>query len=215
MGCQYKLEIARVTPLRDDRARVHALGDQRCETSSCVHNGPAPRLFEPLRRGGEFHLGGRMKAKALGVREHLDHFIGENRGLAQRPTDDDASAPPGVDADAQCAMHARTLAHRNLDKATAYLVLKESETRIVRDPTWEDYERDRDAQALAEKHSQFFRAVFIPTLASALNRVRAGDAAASRAFADRLTHGLKRRLEAEPAHMHSLVQILVVTKVPE
>jgi hypothetical protein len=95
------------------------------------------------------------------------------------------------------------------------LVLKESETRIVRDPTWEDYERDRDAQALAEKHSQFFRAVFIPTLASALNRVRAGDAAASRAFADRLTHGLKRRLEAEPAHMHSLVQILVVTKVPE
>jgi hypothetical protein len=95
------------------------------------------------------------------------------------------------------------------------LALKESESRVVHDAAWDEYERDRDAPALAQKHSLFFRAVFTPSLASALTRVRAGDASAAHAFADRLTRGLKRRLEAEPAHMHSLVQILVVTKVPE
>jgi hypothetical protein len=92
------------------------------------------------------------------------------------------------------------------------LALKHSETSEVRDAAWEEYERDGDARALAEKHALFFRAVFAPSLASALARVRAGDAAASQAFADRLTRGLRQRLEAAPAHMHSLAQILVLTK---
>jgi hypothetical protein len=91
------------------------------------------------------------------------------------------------------------------------LRLEESETATVRDATWEEYERDRDAGALADKHSMFFRAVFAPTLASALTRRPSGDAAA-REFADRLTSGLRRRLQAAPAHMHSLVQILVLRK---
>ena len=94
------------------------------------------------------------------------------------------------------------------------LVLKDSETRLLRDAAWDDYEKDGNAHALAEKHAMFFRTVFAPTLASALTRVREGDAAAFAAFADRLTAGLTRRLEAKPEHMHSLVQIVVVSKTP-
>jgi hypothetical protein len=92
------------------------------------------------------------------------------------------------------------------------LTLKAAETRLLQDSAWVAYEKDRDAGALATKHAMFFRAVFAPTLASYLDAVRAGDPGAPAAFADRLTRGLKRRLAANPAHINSLVQILVVAK---
>jgi SAM dependent carboxyl methyltransferase len=92
------------------------------------------------------------------------------------------------------------------------LALTDTGTRLLRDAAWDDYEKDGNAQALAEKHAMFFRAIFAPTLASALTRVREDDAAAFAAFADRLTTGLRRHLEAKPAQMHSLVQIVAVTK---
>jgi hypothetical protein len=95
------------------------------------------------------------------------------------------------------------------------LVLKDSETCVLKDPAWKAYETDADADSLAMKHAMFFRSIFTPTLASFLDRVRAGDAGASVAFADRLTTGLKRRLSASPAAMHSLVQIVVVAKAQE
>jgi hypothetical protein len=84
---------------------------------------------------------------------------------------------------------------------------------LLLDAAWVAYERDHDAQALAVKHAMFFRAVFAPTLASYLDAVRAGKPGAHAAFADRLTSGLKRRLAASPAHINSLVQIVVVAKV--
>jgi hypothetical protein len=92
------------------------------------------------------------------------------------------------------------------------LVLKGSETCMLRDLAWEAYEIDADADSLAMKHAMFFRTIFTPTLASFLDRVRAGDVSASTAFADRLTSGLKRRIAARPTHMHSLVQIVVAAK---
>ncbi len=95
------------------------------------------------------------------------------------------------------------------------LILKGSETCMLRDMAWEAYEIDADAESLAMKRAMFFRAVFTPTLASFLDRVRAGDASMSVAFADRLTSGLKRRIAASPAQMHSLVQIVVVAKAKE
>jgi hypothetical protein len=64
----------------------------------------------------------------------------------------------------------------------------------------------------AETQTVFFRSIFIPTLATAVDRVRAGAAEAYTAFADRLTQGLERRLRAKPAHMHSLVHTLVIQK---
>lgn len=80
------------------------------------------------------------------------------------------------------------------------------------DAAWADYERDRDVRALATKHAMFFRAVFVPSLASALDRVHAGDTAALNAFADHLQERIVRRLAASPAPTHTFVQTMVVAK---
>jgi hypothetical protein len=95
------------------------------------------------------------------------------------------------------------------------LILKESDTCVLRDPAWDAYEADRDPEALAVKHAMFFRSIFTPTLASSLDKVRAGESGDQLAFADRLTGGLRRRLAASPAPMHSLVQIVVAAKAQD
>ena len=92
------------------------------------------------------------------------------------------------------------------------LILRHAETGLVRDLAWEEFERDRDAQALARKRALFFRSIFAPTLAAALDRVRRGDPDAYTEFAERLASGLEQRLRIEPAQMQSLVQILVIAK---
>ena len=49
-------------------------------------------------------------------------------------------------------------------------------------------------------------------IASALDRVRSGDAEALRIFGDRMEVGLKQRLGSQPTPMHSLVQTVVLAK---
>jgi len=44
------------------------------------------------------------------------------------------------------------------------------------DAAWTDYQRDGNKDALVTKHALFFRSILVPSLASALVRVRAGDA---------------------------------------
>jgi hypothetical protein len=92
------------------------------------------------------------------------------------------------------------------------LTVEDFEMFALPDAAWSEYERDGNAGALATKQALFFRAVFMPSLASALTRVRAGDAEALRIFGDRLEAGLKRRLASQPAPMHSLVQVMVLAK---
>jgi hypothetical protein len=92
------------------------------------------------------------------------------------------------------------------------LTVERSETSLLADPWWRDYERDGDHEALATRHALFFRTIFVPTLASALTRVRAGDTVAFRAFADRVETGLRRRLAMQPAPLHSVVETIVVAK---
>jgi hypothetical protein len=86
------------------------------------------------------------------------------------------------------------------------LTVEDLEMSELPDTAWIDYERDGDKEALATKHALFFRSVFMPTLASALDRVGSGDAEALRVFGGCLEAGLKRRLASQPAAMHSLVQ---------
>src|SRR6202034_3645672 len=43
------------------------------------------------------------------------------------------------------------------------LVLKATETCLLNDSAWACYEKDGDADALANKHAMFFRSVFTPT----------------------------------------------------
>jgi hypothetical protein len=75
-----------------------------------------------------------------------------------------------------------------------HLTVEHLDMSVLSDGPWTQYERDGDREALATKHALFFRAVFMPSLAAALTRVRAGDAEALGAFGDRLEQGLKRRL---------------------
>lgn len=92
------------------------------------------------------------------------------------------------------------------------LTVEAVDESVLTDSAWTDYERDGDSKALAAKHAPFFRSVFMPSLASALTRVRIGDAEALTAFGDRLEDGLKRRLAKQPAAMHSFVHTIVLAK---
>ncbi len=92
------------------------------------------------------------------------------------------------------------------------LTVEAFEMATLPDDAWVEYERDGNKEALATKHALFFRAVFMPSLASALTRVRDGDAEALRKFGDRLEAGLKRRLVSRPTATHSFVQTIVLAK---
>jgi hypothetical protein len=93
-----------------------------------------------------------------------------------------------------------------------HLSVEDVEMCELPDAAWTDYEQDGNKEALATKHALFFRSVFMPSLASALDRVRSGEAGATRIFGDRLEAGLKRRLASQPSAMHSFVQTIVVAK---
>jgi hypothetical protein len=92
------------------------------------------------------------------------------------------------------------------------LRVEDFEMPALPDAAWTEYERDGNKEGLAAKHALFFRSIFMPSLASALDRVRSGDAEALRIFGDHLEAGLKRRLVNEPAAMHSWVQCIVLAK---
>lgn len=98
------------------------------------------------------------------------------------------------------------------DEHFQHLTVEDFEMSALPDAAWNDYERDGNKEALANKHALFFRSVFMPSLASALDRVRAGDAEALRIFGDHLEAGLKRRVASQPRAMHSFVQTIVFAK---
>jgi hypothetical protein len=87
------------------------------------------------------------------------------------------------------------------------------ETNTLEDAAWADYQRDGNAGALANKHALFFRTIFAPTLAGALERNR--DAERLRDFSDRIEVGLKQRLLNRPEPITSLVETIVVAKNDE
>jgi hypothetical protein len=75
------------------------------------------------------------------------------------------------------------------------------------DSAWAEYQLDGDAQALVSRHAAFFRAIFVPSLASAI-----ADGGRRQTFADRLEQELKQRLSERPTPFHSFVQVLVLVK---
>jgi hypothetical protein len=91
------------------------------------------------------------------------------------------------------------------------LVVEQCEVFKVSDPGWADYQRDQDRDKLAAKHAGFFRATFMPSLASALVPDRGAEG--RQLFIDRLADGLKKRLlEEEPALLDLLAQAIVLAK---
>ncbi len=75
------------------------------------------------------------------------------------------------------------------------------------DAAWASYQQDGDVEALAGRQAAFFRAVFVPSLASAV-----ADAGRRQAFPDWVEQRLKRRLSELLAPFHSFVQVMVLAK---
>jgi hypothetical protein len=92
------------------------------------------------------------------------------------------------------------------------LVVEDYGESALPDAAWIEYQNSGDKEALARKRALFFRSTFMPSLASALTRVRDGDREALTAFADRLESGLKERLLSHPAPAGLLVQTIVLAK---
>jgi hypothetical protein len=92
------------------------------------------------------------------------------------------------------------------------LSVEDFEMSEFSDTAWTDYQGNGDKDALSTKHALFFRSVFVPSLASALDSVRSGDHAAVGKFGDSVQSRLKRRLASQPAPMRSFVQVIVLAK---
>jgi hypothetical protein len=75
------------------------------------------------------------------------------------------------------------------------------------DAAWADYQRDGNVEAFVSRHAAFFRAIFVPSLASAIS-----DAGRRQAFADCLEQKLKQSLSQQLKPLHSFVQVIVVAK---
>jgi hypothetical protein len=82
----------------------------------------------------------------------------------------------------------------------------------VSDAAWDQYARDRNQDALTTKRTLFFRSIFVPSLACALNPARAGNGEALATFADQLEQRLKLRLTNPQAAMRSFVQTILLSK---
>jgi hypothetical protein len=75
------------------------------------------------------------------------------------------------------------------------------------DAAWADYQQNGNVEALVSRHAAFFRAIFVPSLASAIS-----DAARRAAFADCVEQKLKQSLSEGPRPFHSFVQVIVLAK---
>ena len=90
------------------------------------------------------------------------------------------------------------------------LAVEHCTTSVVADKAWDQYQVDKDAEALARKRALFFRAVFVPSLTQAL---RPGRGTKERQqFSAALEAGLRRRLVDYPARIDHLVGMIVLAK---
>jgi hypothetical protein len=90
------------------------------------------------------------------------------------------------------------------------LVVESCDMSQLPDAAWVEYERDKNTEVLVNKHVGFYRSTFVPSLTSALTLSQIAEA--RKAFADRLEHGLRRRLLGDAAPINSLVGTIVLAK---
>jgi SAM dependent carboxyl methyltransferase len=170
-------------------------------------------------RARELRPGGRLVVVLPALADDglsgFEHIMDQANAVLAEMVADDA-----ITAEERARMVVGTYPRRKCDLLAPFahdgrfqdLTVEELEMPALPDAAWIDYERDGNKEALAAKHALFFRSIFMPSLASALDRVRSGDADALHVFGDRLEESLKRRLAAQPTAMHSLVQTVVFAK---
>jgi hypothetical protein len=96
----------------------------------------------------------------------------------------------------------------------ANLLVEHCEISRVPEAAWAEYSESGDAQGLATRRARFFRAVFVPILATALEPARPSESRT--VFADRLEAALTRRLvSTKPDEIPGTAAILVVARKPE
>jgi hypothetical protein len=87
------------------------------------------------------------------------------------------------------------------------LAVEHCELFDLPDAAWADCQVDGNVEALVSRHAAFFRAIFVPSLASAVD-----DAGRRQVFADCLEQKLKQRLRERLTPFHSFVQVMVLAK---
>jgi salicylate 1-O-methyltransferase len=90
------------------------------------------------------------------------------------------------------------------------LTVEDCATFPVPDTVWEEYVRDKDPEALAKKRAGFFRAIFAPSLAQALDPDR--HAEERLAFLAALEDSLRARMVNYPVPADNVVRIIVLAK---
>ena len=90
------------------------------------------------------------------------------------------------------------------------LVVESCEMSQLPDAAWVEHARDKNKEALVNKHVGFYCSTFVPSLTAAL--AHSQDADVRQAFVDRFEHGIRRRLMADPAPINSLVGSIVLAK---
>jgi hypothetical protein len=90
------------------------------------------------------------------------------------------------------------------------LVVEHCTTSAGADTVWDEYQLDKDAEALAKKRALFFRAIFVPSLAQALGPTRGVEE--RQAFSAALELGLRRRMVDHPARIENPVGMIVLAK---
>ena len=95
----------------------------------------------------------------------------------------------------------------NADGQFQSLSVEHCEIFDLPDTAWADYQKDRNVETLVSRYAAFFRAVFVPSLASAIH-----DASRRQAFAECLEQKLKQRLCESLVPCRSFVQVMVLAK---
>jgi hypothetical protein len=91
------------------------------------------------------------------------------------------------------------------------LVVERCSTSVGAETAWEKYQLDKDAEALARKRVQFFRAIFVPSLAQTLEPSCVAEE--RQAFCASLQTGLAQRLVDHPVRIENLVGMIVLAKL--
>jgi hypothetical protein len=87
------------------------------------------------------------------------------------------------------------------------LTVEQCQLSSLPDAAWADYERDGKTEVLVNRQVGFFRAIFVPSLATALE-----DIEGSHRFAEELEQRLTRRLRERPTPYNSFTQTIVLAK---